>query len=147
MSTEITKTYKEEQAGYFKVLTGLLLLTAVTFIQPHYFLTDATFAVQMLIGTVKGWLILMYYMHLKGEKLIIMFTYFSLFIVLTFFVIVIGFDVANFQYGDISHITSGDTAHAVSHGHEAVEAASHGHEAVEAVSETHGAAHAEPAHH
>lgn len=130
MSTEITKSYKEEQAGYFKVLAGLLLLTAVTFIQPHMFFEanqSATFIVQMMIGTVKAWLILMYYMHLKGEKLIIMFTYFSLFIVLTFFVIVIGIDVAQFQFSDVSHITSGDTA--------------------AAVSETHGAAHAEPAHH
>jgi len=127
MSTEITKSYKEEQAGYFKVLAGLLLLTALTFIQPTMFMESATFAVQMLIGTVKAWLILMYYMHLKGEKLIIMFTYFSLFIVLVFFVIVIGFDVVNFQYGELSHITSGDAA--------------------AAASETHGAAHAEPAHH
>ena len=136
MSTEITKSYKEEQAGYFKVLAGLLLLTALTFIQPTMFMENSTFLIQMLIGTVKAWLILMYYMHLKGEKLIIMFTYFSLFIVLVFFVIVIGFDVAAFQYADLSHITSGDTATAVSHGHEAAEAAS-----------THGAAHAEPAHH
>ena len=127
MSTEITKSYKEEQKGYFKVLLGLLLLTALTFIQPGLFLDNATFSVQMLIGTVKAWLILMYYMHLKGETEIIMFTYFSLFIVLTFFVIVIGVDVLNFQYSDISHITSGDAA--------------------AAVSETHGAAHAEPAHH
>jgi len=126
MSTE-TKTYKEEYAGYWKVLAGLLLLTALTFIQPHYFLENATFAVQMLIGTVKAWLILMYYMHLKGEKEIIMFTYFSLFIVLTFFVIVIGVDVANIQFADLNHITSGDAA--------------------AAASETHGAAHAEPAHH
>jgi len=122
-----TKTYKEEQAGYFKVLAGLLLLTALTFIQPTMFMESATFTVQMLIGTVKAWLILMYYMHLKGEKLIITFTYFSLFIVLVFFVIVIGVDVANIQFAELNHITSGDTAHAVS--------------------ETHGAAHAEPAHH
>lgn len=125
--SDVTKTYKEEQAGYFKVLLGLLLLTALTFIQPHMFLENATFTIQMLIGTVKAWLILMYYMHLKGEKEIIMFTYFSLFIVLVFFVIVIGVDIANIQYSDLNHITSGDTA--------------------SAVSETHGAAHAEPAHH
>jgi len=101
-----TKTYKEEQAGYFKVLIGLLLLTTVTFIQPYYFLDNATFAVQMLIGTVKAWLILMYYMHLKGEKLIITFLYFSMFIVLVFFVIVIGVDVTNFQFEDASYISS-----------------------------------------
>ena len=120
-------TYKKQYAGYWKVLAGLLLLTALTFIQPTMFLENSTFLVQMLIGTVKAWLILMYYMHLKGETEIIMFTYFSLFIVLTFFVIVIGVDVANFQFEDISHITSGDAA--------------------AAVSETHGAAHSEPAHH
>jgi len=119
--------YKAEYAGYWKVLIGLLILTAVTFIQPHMFLENATFGIQMLIGTVKAWMILMYYMHLKGEKLIITFTYFSLFIVLVFFIIVIAIDVVNFQFGDVSHITAGDTA--------------------SAVSETHGAAHAEPAHH
>ncbi|PHR59410.1 MAG: hypothetical protein COA44_00245 [Arcobacter sp.] len=139
MSTEITKTYKEEQAGYFKILAALLLLTALTFIQPHYFLENATFAVQMLIGTVKAWLILMYYMHLKGEKLIIMFTYFSLFIVLVFFVIVIGFDVANIQYVDQNYITAGDTVtETIDHAHGAAESASQIHDA---------AAHAEPAHH
>jgi len=126
MSTE-TKTYKEEYAGYWKVLAGLLLLTALTFIQPTMFMQDATFTIQMLIGTVKAWLILMYYMHLKGEKLIITFMYFSLFIVLTFFVIVIGIDVVNFQFEGLSHITAGDAA--------------------AAASESHGAAHAEPAHH
>ena len=125
--SDVTKTYKEEQLGYFKVLAGLLLLTALTFIQPHMFMENATFLIQMLIGTVKAWMILMFYMHLKGEKEIIMFTYFSLFIVLVFFVIVIGVDIANIQYADLNHITSGDTA--------------------AAVSETHGAAHAEPAHH
>jgi len=119
--------YKSENGGYWKVLLGLLVLTAVTFIQPGMFLENYTFSAQMLIGTVKAWLILMYYMHLKGEKLIITFLYFSLFIVLVFFIIVIGVDVINFQFEDMSHITSGDTA--------------------SAVSETHGAAHAEPAHH
>lgn len=119
--------YKSENGGYWKVLLGLLILTTVTFIQPGMFLENYTFATQMLVGTVKAWLILMYYMHLKGEKEIIMFTYFSLFIVLVFFVIVIGVDIANIQYADLNHITSGDTA--------------------SAVSETHGAAHAEPAHH
>jgi len=119
--------YKSENGGYWKVLLGLLILTAVTFIQPGLFLENYTFAAQMLVGTVKAWLILMYYMHLKGETLIITFMYFSLFIVLVFFIIVIGVDVVNFQYLDVSHITSGDTA--------------------SAVSESHGAAHAAPAHH
>ena len=119
--------YKSENGGYWKVLLGLLILTAITFIQPGLFLENYTFAAQMLVGTVKAWLILMYYMHLKGETLIITFMYFSLFIVLVFFVIVIGVDVINFQFMDASHITSGDTA--------------------AAVSESHGAAHAEHAHH
>lgn len=97
--------YKEEQAGYIKVLIGLLVLTAVTFIQPHMFLTNVNLEVQLFIGVVKAYLILAYYMHLKGETQIIWFTTFSLVIVATFFVIVIGFDVANFQYMDESHIT------------------------------------------
>lgn len=116
--------YKAEYAGYWKVLIGLLVLTAVTFVQPHFFMQNATFSVQMLIGLAKAWLILMYYMHLKGEKLIGWTVVFSLILVVVFFVIV-GLDVNSFQFGDLSHIISGD----------------------EAASQSHGAAHAEPAHH
>ena len=126
MDTNTNVNYKAEQAGYWKVLIGLLVLTAITLIQPHYFMTDYTFVTQLSIGAIKAWMILMYYMHLKGEKLIGMFTLFSLFLVTVFFVIV-GIDVASFQFTDVSHITAGDTA--------------------AAVSEIHGAAHAEPAHH
>ena len=105
MDTNTNIDYKREYAGYWKVLIGLLILTAITFIQPGMFLTDYTFATQMLIGTIKAWMILMYYMHLKGEKLIILCTWFSVFLVAYFFLIV-GIDVANFQFGDVSHITS-----------------------------------------
>ena len=103
MST--TKTYEEERTGYYKVLVGLLILTAVTLIQPTMFLTDATFGVQMFIGLIKAWMIVMYYMHLKGEKLIIWTVYFALFIVVFFFGIVM-IDISNMQYSDVSHITS-----------------------------------------
>jgi caa(3)-type oxidase subunit IV len=104
-----TIDYKKERAGYYKVLVGLLILTAVTFVQPHMFMTESTFLAQMLIAVVKGWMILMFYMHLKGEKLIIWMTGFSLVIVLTFFVIVIGVDVQKFQFKDQSHITKSVT--------------------------------------
>ena len=104
-----TVNYKEERLSYYKVLVGLLLLTAVTFVQPHMFMQESTFLAQMLIAIIKAWLILMYYMHLKGEKLIIWMTGFSLFIVFTFFSIVIGVDVQKFQYKDESHITSSAT--------------------------------------
>jgi heme/copper-type cytochrome/quinol oxidase subunit 4 len=60
---------------------------------------------QMLIGTVKAWIILMYYMHLKGEVLIGWTVIFAVFIVVFFFSIVM-IDVSNFQYADVSHITS-----------------------------------------
>jgi len=105
MDTNTTVDYKKEYAGYWKVLVGLLILTAITLVQPGMFLTDYTFATQMLIGAIKAWMILMYYMHLKGEKLIIWMTWFSVFLVAYFFLIV-GIDVANFQFGDVSHITS-----------------------------------------
>jgi caa(3)-type oxidase subunit IV len=105
MDTNTNVNYKAEQAGYYKVLIGLLLLTALTLVQPGLFLTDYTFVTQMAIGALKAWMILMYYMHLKGEKLIGAMTLFSLFLVIVFFIIV-GIDVANFQYGDVSHITS-----------------------------------------
>ena len=98
--------YKAERATYYKVLVGLLLLTAVTFVQPHLFMTHSTFLAQMLIAVVKAWLILMYYMHLKGEKLIGASVIFALFLVTVFFVIVIGIGVPNFQFGAESHITA-----------------------------------------
>lgn len=105
MDTNTNVNYKSEYAGYWKVLVGLLILTAVTFIQPGMFLTDYTFAAQLTIGAIKAWMILMYYMHLKGEKLIGVMGLFSLFLVTVFFIIVI-IDVNNFQFGDVSHITS-----------------------------------------
>ena len=97
--------YKAEKGGYYKVLFGLLLLTAITFIQPSMFLTDYTFGTQMLIGTIKAWIILMYYMHLKGEKLIGWTVIFAIFLVAFFFAIVM-IDVSYFQFADVSHITS-----------------------------------------
>jgi hypothetical protein len=51
-------------------------------------------------------LIVIYYMHLKGEKLIGAMVIFSLALVLVFFIIVIGIDVTNFQFGAESHITA-----------------------------------------
>lgn len=107
-----TINYKEERAVYYKVLIGLLLLTAVTFVQPHLFLTDSTFLAQMAIAVVKAWLIVMYYMHLKGEKLIMAMVWFALFLVSVFFIIVIGIDVPNFQFGPESYITSQPVEHA-----------------------------------
>ena len=107
-----TINYKEERAVYYKVLVGLLLLTAVTFVQPHLFLTDSTFLAQMAIAVVKAWLIVMYYMHLKGEKLIMAMVWFALFLVSVFFIIVIGIDVPNFQFGPESYITSQPVEHA-----------------------------------
>jgi caa(3)-type oxidase subunit IV len=101
-----TVNYQEEKKVYYKVLIGLLLLTAVTFIQPHMFMTHSTFLAQMLIAVVKAWLIVIYYMHLKGEKLIGAMVIFSLALVLVFFIIVIGIDVTNFQFGAESHITA-----------------------------------------
>jgi len=101
-----TVNYQEEKKVYYKVLIGLLLLTAVTFVQPHLFMQGSTFAAQMLIAVVKAYLIVIYYMHLKGEKLITAMVWFSLFLVTVFFVIVIGIDVPNFQYGAESHITA-----------------------------------------
>ncbi len=101
-----TVNYKAERASYYKVLVGLLLLTAVTFVQPHLFMTHSTFLAQMLIAVVKAYLIVMYYMHLKGEKLIGATVIFAMFLVTVFFVIVIGIDVPNFQYGAESHITA-----------------------------------------
>ncbi len=107
-----TKTidYKKERAAYYKVLVGLLLLTAVTFVQPHLFMTHSTFLAQMIIAVIKAWLIVMYYMHLKGEKLIGWSVVFAMILVTVFFIIVIGIDVPNFQFAADSYVTSAPNA-------------------------------------
>ena len=69
-------------------------------------MANATFLAQMVIAVAKAWLIVIYYMHLKGENLIGAMVIFSLALVLVFFIIVIGVDVANFQFGAESHITA-----------------------------------------
>ena len=98
-------SYEAERAVYFKVFIGLIILTAVTLIQPSMFLTDYTFSTQIFIGVLKTWLIVMYYMHLKGEKLIGV-TVIFVFTLVIFFFTMVGIDVANFQFSDVSHITS-----------------------------------------
>jgi caa(3)-type oxidase subunit IV len=105
MGTNTKVNYEDEKGRYYKVLIGLLLLTAVTFVQPYIF-HAGTFTAQMLIAVVKAWLIVMYYMHLKGEKLIGVMVLFSMFLVFIFFIIVIGVDVVNFQFASESHITA-----------------------------------------
>lgn len=105
MANHTTVDYQAEKGAYYKVLVGLLLLTALTFIQPSMFLTDMTFGIQMLIGTIKAWIILMYYMHLKGEKLIGWTVIFAV-LVVVFFFSVVTVDVNNFQFADVSYITS-----------------------------------------
>jgi len=97
-------TYKAQKAKYYKVLVGLLLLTTLTFVQPHLFLENATFAIQLMIGAVKAWLIVMYYMHLKGETLIGWTVAFAIALVVIFFATVIT-DVNHFQFKDSSYIT------------------------------------------
>ena len=127
------KTQASAESGYYKILLGLLVLTAVTLVQPSMFLTDYTMTAQLFIAVIKAWLIVMYYMHLKGEKLIGILVLGTLFIVAVFFIIVLGFDVANFQNLDISPITK-DAATAASAAHEATHAVSTTHEAATAVS-------------
>jgi len=105
MANHTTVDYKAEKGRYYKVLFGLLALTALTFIQPSTFMADNTFGIQLLIGAVKAWVILMYYMHLKGETLIGWTVVFAVFITAFFFGIVM-IDVNHFQFADVSHITS-----------------------------------------
>ena len=104
MDTNIN--YEIERKKYYKVLVGLLLLTAITFGLPTLFEAGANLPAQMFIAVLKAWLIIMYYMHLKGDNLIGLMGIFALTLVLVFFVIVIGVDVANFQFGAESHITA-----------------------------------------
>ena len=103
---ESTVNYHEEKKRYYKVLIGLLLLTTLTFVQPFIF-QAGTFGAQMAIAVVKAWLIVMYYMHLKGDKLLGAMSIFSMSLVFVFFIIVVAVDVTHFQFADDSYITSG----------------------------------------
>jgi len=116
-----TIDYEKEQKAYFKILIALLVLTAITFIQPHIY-HESTFASQMFIAVIKAWLIVMYYMHLKGEKLIGAMVIFALFLVSFFFIIIIGIDVPHFQFGDESYITMPHHVTDVGHATHAVHA-------------------------
>jgi len=97
--------YQKERTIYYKVLIALLILTAITLVQPYIFRTG-TLTIQMGIAVVKAWLILMYYMHLKGEKLISVMVVFTLALVIVFFTITVGVDVEDFQFKSESYITS-----------------------------------------
>lgn len=114
MGTNSTLNYSEDRRRYYKVLIGLLVLTALTFIQPYIF-HAGTFTAQMGIAVVKAWLIVMYYMHLKGDKLLGAMAMFSMALVFVFFVIVIGVDVTNFQFGAESHITAPEHTSGAAH--------------------------------
>jgi len=115
MATNYDTTYYEDRNRYYKVIVGLLLLTTVTFIQPHMFLENATFGIQLLIALFKAWLIVMYYMHLKGEKLIGATVMFAITLVAFFFITIIA-DVKHFQFKDASYIsTNKGVAHEASH--------------------------------
>lgn len=109
MDTKLTVNYEKDRTRYYKVLIGLLLLTALTFIQPYIF-HAGTFTAQMAIAVLKAWLIVMYYMHLKGDKLISAMALFSIALVFVFFVLVINVDVTNFQFWAESYITSAPDA-------------------------------------
>ena len=104
MVTNNDAQYYEDRARYYKVIVGLLLLTTITFIQPHMFLTSVTFGAQLFIALIKAILIVFYYMHLKGETLIGWTVIFAMSLV-TFFFIVVMTDVHHFQFKDVSHIT------------------------------------------
>jgi cytochrome c oxidase subunit 4 len=52
---------------YAKVLTGLLVLTAITILVPWINLTAATVLIALLIASTKAGIVLTYFMHLKME--------------------------------------------------------------------------------
>jgi caa(3)-type oxidase subunit IV len=97
--------YERERKLYYKILFGLLFMTALTFIQPHIYVAG-TFISQMVIAIIKAWMIIMFYMHLKGDNLIGAMGLFSLFLVAVFFIITVAVDVTHFQFGSESYITS-----------------------------------------
>lgn len=103
--------YDVEKKVYYKVLIGLLLLTAITLVQPYIFWAGHSLLPQLIIAVIKAWLIIIYYMHLKGEKLITAMVWFTIFLVTVFFVIVIGVDIPHFQFSSESYIAGEGSTH------------------------------------
>lgn len=92
-----THSYMPTVALYNKVLAGLLLLTAVTFIQPSWLPLgpEGNAFAQLVIAFFKGGLVAAYYMHLRHETDYLKgYVALALAILLIFFVIV-GIDVAH----------------------------------------------------
>jgi len=78
---------------YGRVLVTLLLLTAVTVGAAWFDFKELTIAVAMLIASVKVFLVLSWFMHLKFEKLI-----FRLMVGMVFILIAIVFVILFFDY-------------------------------------------------
>jgi cytochrome c oxidase subunit 4 len=102
-----TGLYDREKGMYLKILIGLLVLTALTFVQPFVLFKHATFEIQLLIAVAKAFLIVAFYMHLKSEKPVIgLMVTFAMILVVFFFTTTL-IDVSNFQFADESFITTG----------------------------------------
>lgn len=76
---------------YAKILAFLIILTGITFVQPLFIPKDieGTLFLQLSISTIKAFLILAYYMHLKYESTLFKgIVYFTGSILLIFFILV-----------------------------------------------------------
>jgi len=91
-TTEFTeKDFQEQVLIYGKILAFLLFLTGVTFLQPLFVSQglEGTLFLQIVLASIKGFLIVAYYMHLKTASDVIKWTvYFTVFILGILFVIV-----------------------------------------------------------
>lgn len=84
------KDFQEQIIMYGKVLALLLFLTGVTFLQPLFISQglEGTLFLQLVLASIKGFLIVAYYMHLKTASDVIKGTvYFTVFILGVLFVI------------------------------------------------------------
>lgn len=83
--------FNEQIITYGKILALLLFLTAVTFLQPLFIpqAISGTLFLQLVLASIKGFLIVAYYMHLKSASDTIKGTvYFTMLILGVIFVLV-----------------------------------------------------------
>ena len=90
---ENSKTHITNYSVYLKVLASLLLLTAITVGVAWFHFENWTIIVAMLIASLKAFLVLTFFMHLKYEKLVL-----KLMVGMVFLLLVVVFVILFFDY-------------------------------------------------
>jgi len=91
------ETFTPTVALYTKVLSGLLLLTLLTFVQPslYHLPPGETAVLQLLIAAMKIGLVGAYYMHLRSETAYLKGYVLMALVILLIFFLLVGIDVGH----------------------------------------------------